>query len=80
MVIPMAGLWGGRLVSATQDGWSLSANPKGFKIRHRNGYQEFIDEDEEIRAFGFDSSESHVVIATSSTLTIYPRSNTNLTT
>ncbi len=80
MAISIAGLWGGRLVSATPDGWSISATPEGFAIRHRNGYQEFIDEDEEIQALGFDPSERHFVIATPSTLTIYLRSNTNLTT
>ena len=71
--VSAAGLWGGELPTATEDGWTCVRVPDGVALTADGQADVTIRDFEEPLAFGFSPDGRVFVSASSSTLTIYAR-------
>lgn len=66
--VPVAGLWGGDLPTATADGWVCRVLRDGAELRGPDGKVVRIGDDEEARACGFSPRGQVFAFATPSAL------------
>lgn len=73
VTVPVAGLWGGELPVATDDGWRLQPRATGVTITGPLGASFDIDDEDDFRAAGFSPAGRVFVYATASTLYVAVR-------
>jgi hypothetical protein len=66
IAVEVTGLAGGQLPGRTEDGWRADAHAGGVTVSAPGGQPLEIDENEELRAFGFSPDGNTFIVATPS--------------